>query len=149
MKLYKSSFILTLLILFCLSTNAMKSYAIHLNCSREVGMILSDTTKDVKIPAEFPGGQKEWTKYIAKTVDYDLPIRNGAPVGMYQVIVSFVVDTDGSIINVRAENDFGYGMAEEAVRALKKAPKWIPASINGVKVIYRHRQAVVFYIYEN
>lgn len=78
-----------------------------------------------------------------------MPLRNGAPVGKYQVIVTFKIDKDGSIIDVRAENDFGYGMAEEAIRALKNAPKWIPASINGVKVFYRHRQALVFSVYEN
>lgn len=64
MKLRKNSFLLIFIILSSLSTNAMNSNAILSNKSREFGFLLSDTSNDVKIPAEFPGGQKEWQNYL-------------------------------------------------------------------------------------
>ena len=98
----------------------------------------------LQVPAEFPGGQKGWIKYLENNLNRDLPIRNGAPVGKYSVVVSFIVDKEGNITNVKAENNPGYGTMEEAERILKNGPKWTPATQNGENVIYRHRQAIVF-----
>jgi len=99
--------------------------------------------------AEFPGGQNGWISYLERTLDRDLPVRRGAPVGTYSVIVSFLVDEQGNITNVKAENNPGYGTMEEAVRVLKNGPKWVPATQNGVNVIYRQRQAIVFGVSSN
>jgi hypothetical protein len=104
---------------------------------------------NVNIPAEFPGGQKGWVRYLENNLDRDLPIKNGAPAGKYAVIVSFIVDKDGNINNVKGENDPGYGTKEEAERILKIGPKWLPASQNGVNKIYRHRQSIVFVVSSN
>jgi protein TonB len=79
----------------------------------------------------------------------DLPVENGAPAGRYPVTVSFVVARDGSISDVKAENDPGYGTAAEAVRVIQKGPNWIPAEQNGKKVIYRHRQTISFMVTED
>lgn len=103
----------------------------------------------VQIPAEFPGGQKGWINYLEKSVDTDLPLRKGAPVGKYSVVVSFVVDKEGNVTNVKAENNPGYGTMEEAIRVLKNGPKWVPATQNGENVIYRQRQAIVFMVSNN
>ena len=100
----------------------------------------------VQIPTEFPGGQKGWVNYLENNLDSDLPVRRGAPAGKYSVIVSFLVDKEGNITNVKAENNPGYGTMEEAVRIIKDGPKWTPASENGVSITYRHRQAIVFMI---
>jgi hypothetical protein len=100
----------------------------------------------VQIQSTFPGGAYEWTKFLTRNLNRDLPIENGAPAGIYKVIVSFIVDRDGSIADVRAENNPGYGTAEEAVRVIKKGPKWTPAEQNGRKVIYRHRQVIGFQV---
>lgn len=98
----------------------------------------------VQIPAEFPGGQKGWVNYLERTLNRELLVNTRAPIGRYSVIVSFVVDKEGNVTDVRAENDPGYGTKEEAIRVIKNGPKWIPASQNGINVIYRHRQAIVF-----
>jgi hypothetical protein len=99
--------------------------------------------------AEFPGGQKGWVNYLENNLDRDLPVRRGAPSGNYTVVVSFVVDKEGNITNVKAENNPGYGTMEEAIRVLKNGPKWVPASQNGENVIYRQRQAIVFGVSHN
>lgn len=103
----------------------------------------------VQIPAEFPGGQKGWVNFLEKNMDSDVPVRNGAPVGKYSVIVSFVIDKDGNLTELKAENDPGFGTKEEALKIMKRSPRWIPASQNGANVIYRHRQAIVFGISYN
>lgn len=100
----------------------------------------------VQKPAEFPGGTKAWAEYLMNNINRYLPIRNGAPVGKYVVIVSFVVDKEGNLTDIKAENDLGYGTAEEAVRVLKNGPKWVPASQNGVNVLYRKSQTIVFQV---
>ena len=96
----------------------------------------------VENPAEFPGGQGEWTRYLQKNLRYpDGAIDNGTQ-GV--VRVQFIVDREGNISEVQSLNDPGDGLAEEAVRIIKKGPKWKPAEQNGRKVIYRHIQAVTF-----
>ncbi len=96
----------------------------------------------VENPAEFPGGQGEWTRYLQKNLRYpDNAIDNGTQ-GV--VRVQFIVDREGNISEVQALNDPGDGLAEEAVRIIKKGPKWKPAEQNGRKVIYRHIQAITF-----
>lgn len=103
----------------------------------------------VQIPAEFPGGQSGWIRYLERTLNRDLPVENGAPAGKYGVVVSFVVSRDGSISDVKAENDPGYGTKDEAVRVITRGPRWKPAVQNGRNVIYRHRQAIVFQVSED
>ncbi len=103
----------------------------------------------VQIAAEFPGGISGWTRYLERTLNRDLPVENGAPPGKYTVIVSFIVSKDGSISDVTAENDPGYGTKGEAVRVIQKGPKWKPAVQNGRNVIYRHKQSVTFQVSED
>ncbi|MBL7759991.1 MAG: energy transducer TonB [Sediminibacterium sp.] len=102
----------------------------------------------VQIPAEFPGGLSSWAKYLERNLNRDLPVENGAPPGKYTVIVSFIVSKDGSISDVVAENDPGYGTKAEAVRVITKGPKWKPAVQNGRNVIYRHKQSITFMVSE-
>ena len=105
--------------------------------------------KTVQIQARFPDGLAGWTKFLEKNLNRDLPVNNGAPAGIYTVVVSFVVNKEGIISEVQAENDPGYGTGAEAVRAIKKGPNWIPAEQNGTKVVYRQRQAISFRVSED
>jgi periplasmic protein TonB len=102
----------------------------------------------VQIPAEFPGGLPAWSKYLERNLNRDLPVENGAPPGKYTVIVSFIVDKNGGISEVKAENDPGYGTKDEAVRVIKRGPNWKPAIQNGRQVIYRHKQSITFMVSE-
>lgn len=102
----------------------------------------------VQIPAEFPGGLPAWAKYLERNLNRDLPVENGAPPGKYTVVVSFIVSKDGSISDVVAENDPGYGTKAEAVRVITRGPKWKPAVQNGRNVIYRHKQSITFMVSE-
>ena len=96
--------------------------------------------------AESPAG---WSTYLMNNLDRDLPYRNKAVAGKYTVRLSFVVNQNGDVENVIAENDPGYGTAKEAVRVIQKGPKWTPAEQNGHRVIYRHRQVIGFQVTED
>lgn len=104
--------------------------------------------KTVQIEAKFPGGQSAWIKFLERNLNNNTPVDNGAPPGSYTVTVSFLVDKDGNISEVNALNDPGYGTSAEAVRAIKKGPKWIPAVQNGRNVIYRQKQNITFQVSE-
>jgi protein TonB len=51
-----------------------------------------------------------------------------------KVFVTFVVEIDGSISNVRVLRGIGSGCDDEAVRVVKSMPKWIPGKQRGVPV---------------
>lgn len=103
---------------------------------------------NVQIPAEFPGGIQGWTRYLERNLNSDIPVDNGAPANLYTVYVTFIVDKEGKVSDVKAENDPGYGTKEEAIRVIKKGPNWIPANQNGKAVVYRHKQAITFKVTE-
>ena len=46
------------------------------------------------------------------------------------IISTFVIETDGSISDIKVLKDVGYGSREEIIRSLKKSEKWIPAALN-------------------
>lgn len=102
----------------------------------------------VEREAEFPGGNAAWARYVQKTLDGFNPSENGAAPGKYQVMVRFVVSKDGSISDVQAETNFGYGMEEQAVKCIKKGPNWKPALQNGNNVNAYRRQPVTFMVEE-
>ncbi len=99
--------------------------------------------------AQFPGGMEAWAKYLQHSLRESVPVDNGAPAGDYKVVVSFLVDRDGNITQVKAENDPGYGVAAEAVRVIERSGKWVPANQNGRPVIYRQKQQITFQIADN
>lgn len=76
--------------------------------------------------AEYPGGENGWINFLSKNLKSKVPIKNKAPVGTYEVNITFVVAKDGSLINIHPKTQYGYGMEEEAIRVIKKSPKWTP-----------------------
>jgi Gram-negative bacterial TonB protein C-terminal len=100
----------------------------------------------VETEAEFPGGNEAWKKYLEKSLQADIPIKNNAPIGKYPAAVMFVVDVDGSISNARAVTKFGYGMEDEVIRIVEKSGKWKPAIQNGKPIKAYRKQPVTFLI---
>jgi N-acetylmuramoyl-L-alanine amidase len=97
---------------------------------------------------KFDGGKDAWAKFLQENLNKSLPVDKGAPPGKYTVVLSFIVDTKGKVSNVEAENDPGYGTAEEAVRVMKLSPNWIPAKQNGKPVVYKHKHTITYVISE-
>lgn len=66
------------------------------------------------------------------------------------VIVSFVVEKDGSISNVKLEGkDPGGGLADEAIRCVKKLPAFTPAVLGGNPVRSYFRLPIAFNLSQN
>ncbi len=102
----------------------------------------------VQVQARFPGGADAWKRFLERNLEADIPLNNGAPAGTYSVVVSFLVDKEGNVSEVKALNDPGYGTAAEAIRAIQSGPRWIPALQNGRNVIYRQKQIITFRVEE-
>jgi len=105
----------------------------------------------VKVDAEadFPGSNPAWRKHLERNLYVMAPIENGAPAGIYTVIVQFIVDKEGIISDVKALTNFGYGMEEEVIRVIKKGPKWQPAVYKGKPVKSYRTQPVTFVVGED
>jgi periplasmic protein TonB len=99
----------------------------------------------VEIAANFKGN---WTKFLERNLNGNVPVDNGAPAGSYTVVIQFVVDLDGSVSDITALSKMGYGMEQEAIRVLKKADKWEPGIQNGRAVKSYRRQPITFRIDE-
>lgn len=100
----------------------------------------------VEVEAKFPGGDSKWRQYLERTLNANAPVDNGAPDGTYTTVVQFVVDKDGNISDVRALTSHGYGMEDEAVRVIRKGPKWEPAIQNGRQVKAYRKQPITFQV---
>lgn len=101
--------------------------------------------RSVEIDAKFIGN---WKTFLERNLNADVPRDNGAPSGRYSVVVEFVVDVEGKVSDIQTLTHHGYGLEEEAVRVLKKAPKWEPAIQNGIQVKAYRRQVIIFEVNE-
>ncbi|MFZ4057481.1 MAG: energy transducer TonB [Ferruginibacter sp.] len=102
----------------------------------------------VEVEASFPGGDAAWGRYLSKTLNPNVPVDNEAPPGKYRVEVRFIVSKDGSISDVQAVTSHGYGMEAEAIKVIKRGPKWEPALQNGRHVNAYRSQPIVFNVEE-
>lgn len=100
----------------------------------------------VEVEAEFPGGLSAWRRFLERNLNAQVPSDAGAPTGSYTVIVKFIVDKSGAVSDVRATTSHGFGMEEEAVRAIRKGPKWTPAIQNGRQVNAYRQQPITFVV---
>ena len=97
-----------------------------------------------EIEASFPGGDKAWTTYLQKNLNPNIPSEKGAPKGMYTVVIKFKITKDGTLNDIEAETNTGYGTEGEAIRLIKKSPKWNPAKQYGRFVNAYRRQPISF-----
>jgi protein TonB len=100
----------------------------------------------VEIEAAFPGGDGKWRQYLERNCNGQVATDNGAPEGTYTTIVQFVVDKEGNISDVKSLTNHGYGMEEEAMRVIRKGPKWTPAVQNGRQVKAYRKQPITFQV---
>jgi len=111
----------------------------------------------VEIDAEFPGGANGWTRYVTREIERNIDeLQDDGRSGT--VVVLFIVDKEGVVSEVRALpcGEAGVGnclppnskLAEIAVNAIRKGPKWKPAIQNGRNVKAYRRQPVTFQLAE-
>jgi len=84
----------------------------------------------------FPGGITAFGQFLAKNLRYPADSRKKGIQG--RVIITFVVEKDGSITDVRIARGIAADIDQEAIRVLELSPKWVPGIQNGypVRVAY-------------
>ena len=90
----------------------------------------------------FPGGQGALMSYLASNIKYPVVAQENGVQG--RVIVSFVVERDGSISDVKVARSVDPSLDREAQRVVKSMPKWKPGKQNGSAVRVKYTVPVVF-----
>ena len=91
---------------------------------------------------EFPGGQAALLKWISDNIKYPAIAEENGIQG--RVVCTFVVERDGSVTDVQVARSIDPSLDKEAVRVLKKMPKWIPGKQNGSAVRVKYTLPVTF-----
>lgn len=90
----------------------------------------------------FPGGQGALMQYLANNIKYPVVAQENGVQG--RVVVSFVVERDGSITDVQVVRSVDPSLDREAQRVVKSMPKWIPGKQNGQAVRVKYNVPVSF-----
>ena len=90
----------------------------------------------------FSGGEEAMYNWLAENIKYPQVAKETGITGT--VIVSFIVERDGSISNITIRKDIGGGCGEEAVRVVKLMPKWKPGKQKGAPVRVQYNLPIRF-----
>lgn len=80
----------------------------------------------------FPGGEASLNKYLYENITYPQMAKESGIQG--RVFVTFVVEKDGTVTDVRVLRGIGGGCDEEAIRVVENMPKWAPGKQRGKPV---------------
>ena len=90
----------------------------------------------------FPGGDAALMEWLGKHINYPVVAQENGVQG--RVVISFVVEKDGSITDVKVARSVDPSLDKEAVRVVKSMPKWIPGKQNGSSVRVKYNVPVKF-----
>ena len=90
----------------------------------------------------FPGGNAALMEYLQQNVKYPVVAQENGVQG--RVVVSFVVEKDGSITDVKVVRSVDPSLDKEAARVVKSMPRWIPGKQNGSAVRVKYNVPVSF-----
>ena len=96
----------------------------------------------VEVMPSFPGGQSALMQYLNSNIKYPVVAQENGVQG--RVVVSFVVEKDGSITDVRVVRSVDPSLDREATRVVKSMPHWIPGKQNGSAVRVKYNVPVTF-----
>jgi TonB family protein len=87
-----------------------------------------------EVEAQFPGGHNQMMEYVKENAIEKIVVNTEKP--LEQVVINFVVNEDGKIVNTRLSSSSGDQQTDRMlIRAISKMPKWKPAELsNGMKV---------------
>ncbi|KAA8483116.1 outer membrane transport energization protein TonB [Arcticibacter tournemirensis] len=91
---------------------------------------------------EYPGGMEAFARFLRKNLRYPASAAENGIAG--RVFLSFIVERDGSLTNIKVIKGIGFGCDEEAVRVLKKSPSWSPGIQNKQKVRVQYTLPLLF-----
>jgi protein TonB len=91
---------------------------------------------------EFPGGEEKLFEYLGKNIKYPSMARENGITGT--VYVTFVVEGNGEISDVKKLRGIGGGCDEEAMRVVKAMPAWKAGKQNGKSVRVQYNLPIKF-----
>lgn len=123
------------------------------------GTLLSDTTfsgswnevrqellsGQIKVEPQLGDGQKDWSMYLMRNLRYPANAQQLNTTG--RVMVQFIVDEDGKILEPYIRRSAAYLLDEEALRLIRDSPRWHPASKDGMAVQAHKLQSITFQLY--
>lgn len=96
----------------------------------------------VEQQATFNSGLKGFYKYIKKEMTYPKEAQKDKIEG--KVILSFIINTDGSVSDVKVLRGIGHGCDEEAIRIIENSPPWIPGKQRGNPIRQQMTLPIIF-----
>jgi TonB family protein len=133
-----------------------KDGAILIGTTKAVERAAADSVKVMKEPGEdgvftvceqmpeFPGGQAALLKWITEHIKYPAVAEENGIQG--RVLISFVVEKDGSLTHIQVLQTPDSSLSDEAVRILKTSPKWTPGKQGNKTVRVKYTLPVEFRI---
>ena len=96
----------------------------------------------MKTPPTYPGGMDKFYRFLGENIKYPTKAAEANVQG--SVFISFTVEKDGSLSNIKVDRKLGSGTDEEAVRVLKLSKRWNPGMDKGKAVRANYRIPIKF-----
>jgi len=96
--------------------------------------------ESIEVKPEFEKGIEKLHKFIRQNYKYPEEEQLTG-----KVKVNFIVEKDGNLSDITITRDIGFGTGDEAIRVLKKCPKWIPGKHNNKLVRVRYYLTIPIY----
>lgn len=90
----------------------------------------------------FPGGYRALMEWMENNVEYPAEYAETCVQG--RVVISFMVEKDGSITDAKIVKSLDSTFDQAALRAVKAMPKWIPGTMNGQRVKTKYTIPIIF-----
>lgn len=90
----------------------------------------------------YPGGDAARMQFLQENIKYPQMARESGIQGT--VYVTFVVETDGRVTDVRVLRGIGGGCDEEAIRVIQLMPRWVPGKQRGKPVRVQFNMPIKF-----
>jgi protein TonB len=115
----------------------------------ETGIILEEAEEEeiysvVEVPPSYTGGEEKLMEYLTTNISYPDKAKEKMIEGI--VYISFIVNEDGSISDVKVLKSLESSCDKEALRVVKNMPNWIPGKMKNKKVPVQYNLPIKFKI---
>ena len=115
---------------------------LSINAQREDTRVEESVYDIVEEMPQFPGGPSAMFEYLSTNIQYPEAAKMDGIQG--RVIVTFIVEKDGSVSNAKVAKSLEPSLDEEAHRLVKSMPHWIPGKQHGELVRVKYTVPVTF-----
>ena len=130
----KKMILLSMMAVFCFMTASAQKTVISQNDQKVYDVV-------EQLP-EYPGGMMAMMEYLQTNMTYPKDAEKQKVEG--RVLVVFIVETDGSVSDVKVARNVFPSLDEEAVRVVKSMPKWTPGMDKGKVVRTKFTLPIMF-----